>query len=596
MKNQEIINRLGSLRAGMKANGLQAYIVPTADPHGSEYVCDHWKVREWTSGFTGSAGTLVVTLEKAALWVDSRYYLQADIELEGTTINSLRVVVIENFAIAEWLNESLQEGDAVGIDARLTTSSDVEELSRVLARKEVVLRTDYDPFPEIWNDRPQLPLQPVFRFTEHYAGTHSEEKLSVLRSIVSENGAKGIFLTDLYEIAWLLNLRGKDVAYNPVAISFAYVSNRKTVLFIDDRKMTDEVSRYLDSLDVEVKPYEDVYGFAASLNRVCLMIDKGKTNYKLIQSLPTNCPVLFAPSPVALLKASKNDVEIEGERRAMVKDGVALVKFVRWLTANVASGEITEVTVADKLLEFKQQLEGFVCESFNTIAGYGPNGAIVHYSASPQSARTLQPEGFLLLDCGSQYYDGTTDITRTLKLGTLTQQERLDYTNVLKGHIAIATVQFPEGTRGAQLDVLARRSLWMNGANYLHGTGHGVGHFLSVHEGPQNIRMNENPVQLVPGMILSNEPGVYRAGSHGVRIENLVLVVPALTNEFGAFFRFETLSLFPYEKEAIETSILTAEEVEYINNYHQTVFNTLAPLLNEEERAWLKEKTTPIYC
>lgn len=586
-----IIDRIQGLRQMLEKRGLSAFIIPGTDPHLSEYVAPHWQSREWISGFTGSAGTVVVTLEKAGLWTDSRYFIQASEQLEGTGIELFREMLPETPSIPAFLCGELPAGSSVGMDGRMFSTTAAENLKKELARKGIQLTTDFDPIPEIRKDRPPLPQTPPYIYKEKYAGKSAGEKLREIRMELARKSCEGTLLSALDEIAWTLNLRGNDVSFNPVTISYLLVTQQKAVFFIAPEKMTDEIGGYLKEQGVETADYNRIEEYLRGLHASPMLLNPGQTNYSIYSSVNPQTEIVNDSSPVALLKAIRNEREIEGVHNAMKKDGVALVKFLMWLSDAVPSGMETELSVDKKLREFRAEQDLYMGESFSTIAGYREHGAIVHYSATPESSSTLLPKGFLLLDSGAQYLDGTTDITRTIALGELTEEEKTDYTLVLKGHIALAMAKFPVGTRGAQLDVLAHMPLWKRGMNYLHGTGHGIGHFLNVHEGPQSIRMNENPVTLQAGMLTSNEPGVYKTGSHGIRTENLILTVKAGEGMYGEYLQFETVTLCPICKKGIIRDLLTEDEIDWLNSYHQKVYALLADNLNEKERAWLKEAT-----
>lgn len=589
----KIHERLSELRKFMESKGLHAFIIPSTDAHLSEYPASHWQSRQWISGFTGSAGTVVVTRSKAGLWTDSRYFLQAANELSGTEIELFREGLPATPSIEEWLTDELGEGEYVGIDGNVYAAKEAFSLTHKLNIKGLHLISDYDPFAEIWHDRPQIPQNPIFILPEKYTGEAAHEKIKRINSILPKYGAKSLIVASLDTIAWIFNIRGNDVQCNPVAVSYAYVSLEETVLFIDPKKLTPEVSDYLNNEGVTIAEYGKINDYVSKLNTsVCL--NSSKVSFSLYNTIPLPCRIIDMPSPADLLKSCKNTTEIEGIRNAMQRDGVALVKFLMWLEKAVPAGGVEEITIPTKLTEYRSQQEYYVGESFDTISGYGPNGAIVHYHVSEESSLAIKPEGLLLIDSGAQYFDGTTDITRTVALGKITDEMAQDYTMVLKGHIAIATAIYPQGTRGSQLDILARKTLWNKGLNYLHGTGHGVGHFLNVHEGPQNIRMEENPTTLQIGMVTSNEPGLYRAGKHGIRIENLVCTKHEVTTEFGDFYSFETLTLCPIDTTPIVREMLTEDEIAWFNEYHKLVYARLSPSLSEEEKTWLKAKTHEI--
>ena len=586
---QSIKERMHALRMTFPPNYIKAFIIPSTDPHLSEYVAPHWMSREWISGFTGSAGTVVVLMNEAGLWTDSRYFLQAAKELEGSGITLYKEMLPETPSITKYLSQKLKPGESVSIDGKMFSVQQVEQMKEELAAYSLQVDLFGDPLKRIWKDRPSIPNSPAFVYDIEYAGKSCEEKVAAIRAELTKKGAYALFLSALDEIAWTLNLRGNDVHCNPVVVSYLLITQDDVIYFISPEKVTKEVNEYLKEQHVKLKNYDEVETYLNTFTGRNILIDPKKTNFAIYLQLIRNATLY-----VALLKAIRNEQEIAGIHAAMQRDGVALVKFLKWLEEAVPSGKETELSVDRKLHEFRAAQPLYMGESFDTIAGYKEHGAIVHYSATPESDVPLQPKGFLLLDSGAQYLDGTTDITRTIALGELTEEEKTDYTLILKGHIALAMAKFPVGTRGAQLDVLARMPIWKYGMNFLHGTGHGVGHFLSVHEGPQSIRMNENPVVLQPGMVTSNEPGVYKAGSHGIRTENLTLVCKDKEGMFGDYLKFETITLCPICKKGIVKEMLTNEEIEWLNNYHQIVYEKLSPNLNEEEKVWLQEATASI--
>ena len=540
---QSIKERIHALRMTFRPNNIKAFIIPSTDPHLSEYVAPYWMSREWISGFTGSAGTAVILMDKAGLWTDSRYFLQAEKELEGSGITLYKEMLPETPSITKFLCQNLKPGESVSIDGKMFSVQQVEQMKEDLAPYQLQVNLFGDPLKNIWKDRPSMPDAPAFIYDVKYAGKSCGEKVAAIRTELKEKGIFAFFLSSLDEIAWTLNLRGSDVHCNPVIVSYLLVTQDEVVYFISPEKITQEVNEYLQEQQVSLRKYDEAESFLNSFAGENILIDPKKTNYAIYSAINPACKVVRGESPVTLLKAIRNEQEIAGIHHAMQRDGVALVKFLKWLEASVLSGKETELSVDRKLHEFRAAQPLYMGESFDTIAGYKEHGAIVHYSATEESDVTLQSKGFLLLDSGAQYLDGTTDITRTIALGELTEEEKTDYTLILKGHIALAMAKFPAGTRGAQLDVLARMPIWSHGMNFLHGTGHGVGHFLSVHEGPQSIRMNENPIVLQPGMVTSNEPGVYKAGSHGIRTENLTLVCKDKEGMFGEYFKFETITL-----------------------------------------------------
>lgn len=591
-----IAERIALLRESMKQQNIAAYIIPSSDPHLSEYPADCWKAREWISGFTGSAGTVVVTMNKAGLWTDSRYFLQAAKQLDGSGIELYKMGLPDTPTLQQFLLHELNEGDVAGLNGETYSAAEAASLAATLKKKGIGMDTSKDLIAGLWTDRPDLPGDPFFLLPVEYSGVAAGEKLNLINNKLRQAGADCTVLCVLDEIAWTFNIRGNDVSYNPVVVSYAFISEDETVLFVQPKKLTAETSEQLKKEGVILADYGKITSYLSRLKPgTTILVDKNKTNAALYNAIPESCTRLEAPSPVAMLKAIKNETEIKGFRNAMIKDGVAMTRFYMWLDKALAGGEkVSEMSAAEKLTAFRSEQDLYVSDSFETICGYKAHGAIVHYSATPDSDATLEKDGLLLIDSGAQYFDGTTDITRTWTLGNPTDAEKKDFTRVLKGHISLAKCKFPQGTRGSQLDILARKALWDCGVNYLHGTGHGIGHFLNVHEGPQSIRMEENPVSLQPGMVTSNEPGLYRTDEHGIRIENLILVREDSETEFGKFYSFETLTLFPIDRNLVVVPMLSVREHAWLNKYHQTVYDTLSPYLDEEERAWLKEKTAEI--
>ncbi len=595
--NSIIISRLEALRNKMRQTGIAATIIPQTDAHQSEYLAEHWQVREWLSGFTGSAGSLVVTTEAALLWTDSRYFLQAAEQLDGTGIELMKDGLPETPSIESWLCAELPADSTVGIDGMVFSVTDVERLRSALSGASISLDTNFAPVNELWTGRPLIPADSIYVHDVEYAGESAVSKMKRVLEAAARKRANALFVSALDEIAWLLNIRSSDVPCNPVATAFFYLSDSAAVLFTNPQKIDEKTAAYLREIGVDSVPYENVARFMALLPKDAkVYIEPAKTAHTLAGIIGPH--TVEGPSLIALPKAIKNLKQIEGTRRAMERDGVALVKLFMEVERRLAAGEtLTELDMARLGTKYRSQGALYVDDSFEMIAGYGPHGAIVHYSATAETSSAIEPHGLLLVDSGAQYLDGTTDITRTVALGTPTEQERADFTLVMKGHIAIATAVFPQGTTGHQLDALARMPLWKHGLTYLHGTGHGVGHFLNVHEGPQSIRLNHVPTALRPGMITSDEPGLYRAGIHGIRCENLVLCVPSpLSNaEFGKFYAFEPLTLFPFDLKLFDTSLMSDAEIEWVNDYHSRVRQTLLPLLeNEEQRRWLTEKTEPL--
>ncbi len=588
--------RIEALRGLMKEAGIAAVIIPQADPHLGEYLAPHWQARRWFSGFSGSAGDLVVTLSAALLWTDSRYFLQAADQLTGSGIELMKDGLEETPSITAYLCSALKAGDKVGVDGMLFSAPALQQMADTLAKHGIALDCHYDVVDKLWTDRPALPDGKIFIHDEKYAGRSARLKMADILDRADSEGATAAFISALDEIAWTLNIRCNDVRHTPVATAYLYLSPALKVLFISPAKLTDETVAYLEAQGVETQPYGEVAAFLQALpEHHKVLIDPAHTSGAVVDILGLRS-VRTDVSPAAVMKSVKNDVQLDGVRHAMVRDGVALVKAFMELEERIRKGvPTTEIDVDGLLHKYRSAQPLFFEESFGTIAGYGPHGAIVHYEATPDTNATLAPEGLLLVDSGAQYLDGTTDITRTIALGTPTEQEKRDFTLVMKGHIALGSTVFPAGTRGAQLDAIARQFLWKNGLSYLHGTGHGVGHFLSVHEGPHSIRLNNVEAPLRPGSITSNEPGVYREGVHGIRCENLVLCVPVMETEFGSFLGFETLTLFPFDRTLFDLSIMTPEEIAWVDNYHATVRKRLTPALTTEaERTWLAAKTAPL--
>lgn len=590
---QEIINRIALLRSFMEEEGIAAFITPTTDPHSGEYTPEHWESRKWISGFTGSAGTVVITLHEGGLWTDSRYFLQAEEQLTGTGITLFKDRLPETPSITEWLGQVLRPGDSVGIDGWVNTTSSAEQLVNELDKFGLQLKMVNDPYESLWSDRPALPSNPLIILPEQLTGMVILDKLTSIREALKKNHTDGILISALDEIAWTLNLRGSDVHCNPVFVSYLLLTQDSATLYIDCKKLTERIQIYLEINGIDTKPYTEIANDIQQYPAKSIQLPRS-TNFALYSMVPPQVDILSAPSPVSLLKAVKNETEIAGFHAAMHRDGIAMVRFIMWLKEAVKSEIETEVTIDKKLYAIRASHPYFKGISFDTIAGYQQHGAIVHYEATPNTAYTLKPEGLLLLDSGAQYLDGTTDITRTIVLGPISESQKKDYTLVLKGFINLSMAVFPQGTCGTQLDILARQAMWKEGINYGHGTGHGVGHFLNVHEGPHQIRMNNVPVPLLPGMTITNEPGIYKAGEYGIRTENTMIVTKAMETDFGSFYKLEPLTLCPIDKEAIIVEMLTADEKEWFNQYHKRVFHELAPSLTSEEQLWLKEATAPI--
>lgn len=592
--NSTIPDRLGLLRKQMRKAGVDAYIVYHHDPHLSEYIPDYWKERQWLSGFTGSAGTLVVTQSKAALWTDSRYFIQAEIQLQDTGIDLCRLGMPDTPEIQSWLALNLKPNSTVACNGLLISVSNQRSLKHNLKGKNFKVKCNIDLVMKIWHDRPSIPKQKVFIHPPEHAKISVQEKLGRIREELLIRNATAYLMCALDEICWTFNLRGSDISYNPVFLAYAVVDQHKATLYVEPEKLSDDVVQFLTTEHVSVKPYNKIFEKVAKFRKTDrLVLDPDRVNYSVYSKIPTCTTVLESTGLATKLKVQKQPSEIEGINEAMVQDGIAMVEFLYWLEQNVSSGKITELTVADKLLEFRSKQANFVSESFGSIVGYADHGAIVHYTATPETSYTIEPEGFLLIDSGGQYLNGTTDITRTIHFGKPTPQEKQDYTLVLQGMIRLSLAKFPKGTRGSQLDTFARMALWEHGLNYGHGTGHGVGYFLNVHEGPQQIRP-ENHLPIEPGMVMSNEPGLYKPNAYGIRIENLIVCVDDETNDFGSFLRFDTLTLCPIDTKALDASMLSDQEREWLNHYHELVYNKLAAFLPAEINSWLKEKTKPV--
>lgn len=590
---QTIAARLAALREEMRREHLSAFIFPSSDPHNSEYVPSRWEGRKWISGFDGSAGTAVVTLHSAALWTDSRYFLAAEEQLAGTEFQLMRERVDGTPSIAEWIATEIEDAESseIGVDGMCMTYAECSDLKTDLKHNGgITVRTNLDILDRIWTDRPSVPLNPVSIQPIEYAGESCHDKLGRIRSSLLRRGACGMLMTQLDDIAWTLNLRGTDVHCTPVFVAWLIVAEEVAVLYIKDEKLSPEVIEYLNAEGVAVDDYDNIIDALNSYDGYTLLIDPATTNYTLSQ-LRGNFNLVSAPSPVPEMKAIKNEVECNGFRNAMQRDGVAMVKFLKWLEEAVPKGCETELSVSAKLRQLRAEQPLFKDESFDTIAGYEEHGAIVHYEPTPDTDVPLRPEGFLLLDSGAQYLDGTTDITRTIQLGKVTDLHRRVYTLVLKGHLSLQNLCFPRGAAGTQLDAVARVAMWREGMNFMHGTGHGVGSYLSVHEGPHQIRQEYRPAPMLEGMTVTDEPGLYLAGKFGVRIENTLLTVPYMTTEFGKFLRFEPLTLCPIDTRPIVVDMLSTEELGVLNAYHKMVYERLSPMLDEEHKAWLADKT-----
>lgn len=592
----EIELRLARLRELMKREHLSAFIFPSTDAHQSEYVADHWRGREWISGFNGSAGTAVVTMKSAALWTDSRYFLAAEEQLEDTEYQLMRLKMEGTPTIAEWLGKELQDVQSpeVGLDGMVNSYNYVKDLSCSLRKLGgITLRTNLDPLEQIWENRPSLPANPVEIQPLEYAGETLASKVVRIRKSLRELHADGMLVSALDDIAWTLNLRGTDVHCNPVFVSYLLIESDKVSLFVDDNKLSPEVKQYLQDNQVSLYNYNKVEKCLESYSEYNILLDGDETSYYLWKTVKCQ-EIVAAASPIPAMKAVKNKAEIEGYRSAMLKDGVAMVKFLKWLKPAVEAGGQTEISIDEKLTSLRAEQKLFRDISFDTIAGYAQHGAIVHYEATPETDVVLKPEGLILIDSGAQYQDGTTDITRTIALGAVSEEMKHIYTLVLKAHIQLEMVKFPDGASGTQLDAVGRECMWREGYNFLHGTGHGVGSYLCVHEGPHQIRMEWMPTPLRAGMTLTDEPGLYLAGKFGVRIENTVLISDYMSTEFGKFLQIEPLTLCPIDTTPIDVDMLLPEEIDWLNAYHHSVYEKLSPFLDEEEKIWLENATKPI--
>lgn len=599
MKHSEdsVKQRLESFRKEMKAQGLDAYIIPTSDPHMSEYPAPCWKYREWISGFTGSAGTVVVTADKAGLWTDSRYFLQAESQLKDTGIDLYRLMLPDTPSIADFLKSGLKEGDKVGYNGLTYSIGEAESLASDLEKKGILTDGSKPIADIVWTERPSVPDAQVFEMPYEYAGKSTVEKIGEIRKMLEEAGADFTVLSALDEVAWTFNFRGSDVLYNPVGVSYAIIGTDRAILFIEESKLPVELKERLEKEGVEILPYDSLTETLKSLPEGShFMLDRVRTNSAIGDSLPANSVIINAISPANTLKSIKNATELKGFSNAVLKDGIAMTRFFKWLEEAMAKGEkVTELSAAAKLKDFRAQQPLFISESFAPISSYGPHGAVVHYSPTPETDVELHPDSLYLIDSGGQYLDGTTDITRTIALlPEPTEQMKSDFTAALRGTIDIAMARFPKGIRGCLLDAYARHALWDAGINYLHGTCHGIGHCLNVHEGPQSIRMEENPVKIEVGMVMSDEPAMYRAGEYGIRTENMIVVREDIKTQFGEFLAFDTITLCYIDTRLIDKTRMTPKEIDWLNNYHERVYTLLSPHLTKEESEWLRNKTLPI--
>jgi Xaa-Pro aminopeptidase len=601
-----ISQRLEDLREVMRREHLAAFIFPSTDPHQGEYIPDHWKGREFISGFNGSAGTAVVTLHAAALWTDSRYFLAAEEQLKGTEFQLMKLKIEGTPTIAQWIGKECGPGAEVGVDGMVNSANSVKELIADLRKQGgITLRTNFDPLRQIWANRPPIPQNPVEIYPMEYAGESCRDKIARIRKALREKHADGMLMAALDDIAWTLNLRGTDVHCNPVFVSYLLISSKSVTLYINKEKLTPEVTAYLKKEGIGVEDYDQVKDGLKQYFEYNILLDSDEVNYALYEVVKNKgrmndlqkTEIVEDESPIKRMKTIKNETEIAGFRSAMLKDGIAMTKFLYWLSGYIGKPEISqlkEISIDQKLTSLRAEQSLYRDISFDTIAGYGAHAAIVHYEATPETDIPLQPKGLLLLDSGAQYLDGTTDITRTIALGPLTEEEKKVYTLVLKGHVQIELCKFPSGASGTQIDILARQAMWREGLNYLHGTGHGVGTYLNVHEGPHQFRMEWKPAPLVAGMTITDEPGIYLSGRCGARTENTLLIVPYMETEFGKFLQFESLTLCPIDKTPIILDMMTSEEVTWLNAYHQRVFDTLSPHLSSDEFAWLLEACAPL--
>lgn len=595
--NTVISNRLLALREVMKREKLSAFIFPSTDPHNGEYVPEHWEERKWISGFDGSAGVAVVTADKAALWTDSRYFLAAAEQLRGTEFILMKEKMPDTPSISKWLGMNLSHADSseIGIDGMVNSVSTVEQLIKDM-RKEggFTVRTNFDPLSVIWSDRPSIPENKVFIQPMKYAGESCSDKIRRIRNKIREKHADGILISALDDVAWILNLRGSDVHCNPVFVAYLLIDTKCITLYINKDKVPDKVLSYLLTQGVDIDDYNNIISGLKNYGEYNILLDPNETSYTLYNNVRCN-EIVRESSPISTMKTVKNDCEIKGFHNAMLRDGVAMVKFLKWLKPAVEKGGQTEMSVDKKLTTLRAEQPLFKGVSFDTIAAYQEHGAIVHYSATAESDAVLYPKGFILIDSGAQYIDGTTDITRTIALGPINEEQKEVYTLVLKGHIQLELCKFPSGASGTQLDILARKDMWRKGLNYLHGTGHGVGSFLNVHEGPHQFRMEWKPAPLLDRMTITDEPGIYLAGKFGVRIENTLLITRYKKTDFGEFLQFEPLTLCPIDKEPIILNMLTDEELQWLNEYHAKVFGKLSPLLDSEDVNWLRNATQTLY-
>ncbi|OPJ58168.1 aminopeptidase P family protein [Clostridium oryzae] len=591
----EVKERIEKLRELMKENNMDAYIVPSFDDHHSEYVADHWKCRQWISGFTGSAGTAVITKDSAGLWTDGRYYIQAEKQISGSGMKLFRAADYGVPTYTEWLADALNENSCVGFDGNVFSVSMVKEMENEFKCKNISIKMDKDLIGKLWKDRPALPDSKAFSLQVKFAGKSRNDKLAQVRKHMEEKKAEYYLLTSLDDIAWLLNIRGNDVADTPVIISNVFITKENCYLFIDENKLVNKAKDELINDGIQIKNDNELEKMLEDIKEgTAVILDPEVTNAYLYSKINKKASKIEEDNYTTQLKGVKNDVEIENLRQCEINDGVAMVKFIKWLKSSIGKEKVTEISASDKLEVFRSQLDNYAGLSFDTIAGYKANAAMMHYKADKDSDTELKPEGFLLVDSGGQYYTGTTDITRTIVLGKLTEEEKRDFTLVLKSHIALGSAKFLYGTTGYKIDILARAPIWKYGLDYKCGTGHGVGYFLSVHEGPHRISSKGNEIILEENMVVTNEPGIYKEGKHGIRTENMIVVVKAEKNEFGQFMKFEDLTYCPIDLDAVDVNMLTADEKQWLNDYHKATYEKLSPYLNEEEKKWLANETRMI--
>ena len=595
MNTQE---KLSALRLLMRKNNIDAYIIPMTDPHMSEYVANYWQVIDWFSGFSGSAANIVVTQGFAGLWTDSRYFIQAESQLKGSGIELVKLKIPHTPEYIDWLNKNLEPNSVVAFDGKVFSVGIARAMKLAFERKNIKINAGFDLISQIWTDRPEIPANEIFVHDIKYAGLNREQKLGQVRKKMQERNIAYHVLSSLDDIAWLFNLRGSDIQFNPLFISFALVSKNEAILFVDDKKLTGDVKKELVADNIILKPYDEVFKQLSGMKGPeAILAQLSKTNYALYNAIPDTYSIIDDVNIPTILKSMKNETEIINIGETMTKDGVAMVQFLYWLENSVGKEEITEISAGEKLLSFRKGQDGFFGESFGVISAYKDHAAMPHYSATKESNAEIKPDGFYLVDSGGQYFGGTTDITRTVTLGNLTKEEKRDFTLALKGTIDLALAVFPQGTKGVQLDAIARKALWDNRMNYGHGTGHGVGFFLNVHEGPQSISTRDSGGMagvLQPGMLTSDEPAFYREGKHGIRIENLILVVEDEENEFGKFLKFDTVTLCPIDLKPVDANLLTTDEKNWLNNYHNEVYQKLSPRLDNIHKNWLQEKTKEI--